>query len=63
MSLILFFLFIFIKSIKSQELFTSSAELQQLIHVEKEIPKIIENYIALETKRLEHLKKYLLIIS
>ena len=62
MSLILFFLFIFIKLIKLQELFTS-AELQQLIHVEKEIPKIIENYIALETKRLEHLKKYLLIIK
>ena len=57
--LILFFLFIFIKLVKTQELFTSSAELQQLVHVEKEIPKIIENYIILENERLEYLKGYL----
>uniref|UniRef100_A0A914LZ99 Candidate secreted effector n=1 Tax=Meloidogyne incognita TaxID=6306 RepID=A0A914LZ99_MELIC len=50
-------LFILIKLINSQELFTSSAELQQLVHVEKEIPKIIENYILLENKRLENLKR------
>nr|CAD2203874.1 unnamed protein product [Meloidogyne enterolobii] len=52
-------LFILIKLINSQELFTSSAELQQLVHVEKEIPKIIENYILLENKRLENLKSIL----
>uniref|UniRef100_A0A914N3L7 Prolyl 4-hydroxylase alpha-subunit N-terminal domain-containing protein n=1 Tax=Meloidogyne incognita TaxID=6306 RepID=A0A914N3L7_MELIC len=50
-------LFILIKLINSQDLFTSSAELQQLVHVEKEIPKIIENYILLENKRLENLKR------
>uniref|UniRef100_A0A914N2W2 Uncharacterized protein n=1 Tax=Meloidogyne incognita TaxID=6306 RepID=A0A914N2W2_MELIC len=50
-------LFILIKLINSQELFASSAELQQLVHVEKEIPKIIENYISLENKRLENLKR------
>uniref|UniRef100_A0A914LRH9 procollagen-proline 4-dioxygenase n=1 Tax=Meloidogyne incognita TaxID=6306 RepID=A0A914LRH9_MELIC len=49
-------IFILIKLINSQDLFTSSAELQQLVHVEKEIPKIIENYILLENKRLENLK-------
>ena len=54
----LFYSCIFIKIINTQELFTSSAELQQIIHVEKEIPKIIQNYISLENKRLEELKMY-----
>nr|CAD2186758.1 unnamed protein product [Meloidogyne enterolobii] len=56
MYLLINLLFILIKLINSQDLFTSSAELQQLVHVEKEIPKIIENYILLENKRLENLK-------
>jgi len=58
MYLLINLLFILIKLINSQDLFTSSAELQQLVHVEKEIPKIIENYILLENKRLENLKRY-----
>ncbi|KAF7626045.1 Fe2OG dioxygenase domain-containing protein [Meloidogyne graminicola] len=39
------------------KLFTSSAELQQLINIENKIPKIIENYIILENERLENLKE------
>ncbi|KAL7078512.1 hypothetical protein ACQ4LE_002658 [Meloidogyne hapla] len=38
------------------DLFTSSADLQQLTYAEKDIPKLITNYIQLETERLEHLK-------
>nr|CAD2152297.1 unnamed protein product [Meloidogyne enterolobii] len=49
-------LFILIKLINSQDLFTSSAELQQLVHVEKENSKNYRNYILLENKRLENLK-------
>ncbi|KAF7626046.1 Fe2OG dioxygenase domain-containing protein [Meloidogyne graminicola] len=53
---LLLILFLLIKLINNQELFTSSAELQQLINIENKIPKIIENYIILENERLENLK-------
>ncbi|KAF7633076.1 Fe2OG dioxygenase domain-containing protein [Meloidogyne graminicola] len=54
---LLLILFLLIKLINNQELFTSSAELQQLINIENKIPKIIENYIILENERLENLKR------
>ena len=38
------------------ELFTSSADLQRLTYAEKEIPQLIQNYIQLESERLDHLK-------
>ncbi|KAL3115904.1 hypothetical protein niasHT_007204 [Heterodera trifolii] len=40
----------------SADFFTSSADLQRLTHAEWEIPQLINNYIKLETERLEHLK-------
>lgn len=39
------------------DLFTSVADLQRLLHVEKDIPQIINEYISVERKRLEELKK------
>ena len=40
------------------ELFTSSADLQRLTYAEKEIPQLIQNYIQLESERLDHLKRF-----
>lgn len=39
------------------DLFTSVADLQRLLHVEKNIPQIIDEYISAERKRLEELKR------
>lgn len=41
------------------DIFTSSAELQKLVTVEKDIPQLINNYISLETERLELLKDFI----
>ncbi|KAH7699287.1 prolyl 4-hydroxylase 2, partial [Aphelenchoides avenae] len=40
------------------DLFTSVADLQRLLHVEKNIPQIIDEYISAERKRLEELKSF-----
>ncbi|KAI6214880.1 Procollagen-proline 4-dioxygenase [Aphelenchoides besseyi] len=39
------------------ELFTSMADLQRLLQAEKDIPKVINDYIASENERLNDLKK------
>lgn len=41
----------------NSEIFTSIADLQRLLTVEKNIPDLINNYIQTETKRLEQLKE------
>lgn len=40
------------------DLFTSMADLQRLLQIEKDIPKVIDNYIVTENARLDELKKY-----
>jgi hypothetical protein len=39
------------------DLFTSIADLQKLLAVEKNIPELINSYIATENDRLDELKK------
>lgn len=52
----IFFIFLFIIVVNG-EIFTSIADLQRLLLVEKNIPKLINDYIDTETQRLEELKK------
>ena len=59
-SIFLLYFYIFQNFVNS-DLFTSSVDLQQLTYAEKDIPKLITNYIQLETERLEHLKRFILI--
>lgn len=39
------------------DLFTSMADLQRLIQMEKDIPTVIDNYISTENVRLDELRK------
>ena len=41
------------------DLFTSVADLQRLLQVEKGIPELINSYIESENARLNELKRYL----
>ena len=42
----------------NSEIFTSIADLQRLLAVEKNIPNLINDYIQTETQRLEQLKEW-----
>lgn len=48
---------VILTSLSNCDLFTSIAELERLVDTQKEIPLIIEEYIQLEEKRLNNLKK------
>lgn len=39
------------------DLFTSMADLQRLLQIEKDLPKVVENYITSENARLDELKR------
>uniref|UniRef100_A0A0N5AR18 procollagen-proline 4-dioxygenase n=1 Tax=Syphacia muris TaxID=451379 RepID=A0A0N5AR18_9BILA len=40
------------------DVFTSMAHLESLVRAEKDIPKIITNYVIMETKRLQDLRRF-----
>ena len=53
---IAFFVGNLLRSINT-DIFTSSADLQKLAGVEKDISELIDNYINIEMERLERLKR------
>ncbi|CAD5215722.1 unnamed protein product [Bursaphelenchus okinawaensis] len=57
MNLFLVLLGLFCFQYGRADLFTSMADLQRLLQMEKDIPKVIENYIQSENERLDNLKK------
>lgn len=55
-AILLITIFVF-TSLSNGDLFTSIAELEKLVETQKNIPLIINEYVQLEEKRLNNLKK------